>query len=265
MLWGDAMLRYSRAMKRFFPVHSKILILPLFMTGAAISSAASAQTEPAGSITVSASVDLVNDYRFRGLSRTGGDLAIQPSVHVSHESGVYVGAWGSNVDDMPSGGDIEVDIYAGYVTEIASGTDLDVGVTYYTFPDGKKANGPSDYFEVSSKLSHTLGPVEATGRIAYSWDQAALSGDNLYLSVDLAAGLPNTPVTIQAGAGYTDGSLAYYAPSGHYWDWNVGASGVFGRVTAGVKYVDTNISRVGIKAVDKFYKPRVVFSLGYFF
>lgn len=80
-----------------------------------------------GPIAVSGSVDLVSDYRFRGLSESGGDVAIQPSVTISHDSGFYIGAWGSNIEDTPTYGEIEANIYGGYATEIASGTEVDVG------------------------------------------------------------------------------------------------------------------------------------------
>lgn len=225
-----------------------------------------AQTEPVGDFIVTGGAELVSDYRFRGLSLSGGDVAFQPTIHIEHSSGLYAGVWGSNIEDSATYGEIELDLYGGYSTEIASGTVLDVGMTYYYYPDGEKSAGPSDYFEMVGKLSHTLGPVEATGTVGYSWDQAALGGDdNLYLGLGLAAGVPNTPVTLNASVGHSDGALASYAANGQYWDWSVGASAVFGPVTAGVKYVDTNIPTIGVKSLDKYYNARVVFSLGLFF
>lgn len=216
-----------------------------------------------GPIAVSGSVDLVSDYRFRGLSESGGDVAIQPSVTISHDSGLYIGVWGSNIEDTPTYGEIEANIYGGYATEIASGTEVDVGLTYYWYPDGRKAAGPSDYVEAIGRLSHTLGPVEATGTLGYAWSQAALGNDdNLYLRFDLAAGIPTTPVTLSGSVGYTDGALGAFAPGGHYWDWSIGASASFGPITAGIKYVDTDIPRTGVKAIDKYYDAGVVLSLG---
>lgn len=238
----------------------------MLLAASAMSTPAVAQDEEAaasGPITISGGAELVSDYRFRGVSLSGGDFALQPTVTVSHESGFYVGAWGSNLEDTPAYGKTEIDLYGGYSTEIAPGTEIDVGLTYYWYPGGEKAAGPADYFEVIGKLSHTLGPVEATGTVGYSWDQAALgSDDNLYLGLGLAAGIPNTPVTLSAQAGYTDGALGALAPGGNYWDWSVGASASFGPITAGVKYVDTDIPTTGIKAVDKYFDSGVIFSLG---
>ena len=241
--------------------------LGMLLAASAMSAPAFAQEEgdgvSAGPITVSGGVELVSDYRFRGVSLSGGDVAVQPTITVSHDSGFYVGAWGSNLEDTPTYGKTELDLYGGYATEIASGTEIDVGLTYYLYPGGEKAAGPADYFEVIGKLSHTLGPVEATGTVGYYWDQASLGNDDsLYLGFGLSAGIPTTPVTISAQAGYTDGALGALAPGGHYWDWSIGASASFGPITAGVKYVDTDIPTTGVKAIDKYYDSGVIFSLG---
>jgi len=242
--------------------------LGTLLAASAMSTPAFAQDDgvTAGPITVSGGVEIVSDYRFRGVSLTGGDVAVQPTITVSHDSGLYVGAWGSNLEDTPTYGKTEIDLYGGYATEIAPGTEIDVGLTYYAYPGGDKAAGPADYFEVIGKLSHTLGPVEATGTVGYSWDQASLgSDDNLYLAVGLSAGIPTTPVTLSAQAGYTDGALGALAPGGSYWDWSIGASASFGPITAGVKYVDTDIPTTGVKAVDKYFDSGVIFSLGFSF
>src|SRR5436309_8446048 len=42
-------------------------------------------------------VALVGDYRFRGLSQTYTQPAVQGGVDFTHVSGAYLGTWGSNV------------------------------------------------------------------------------------------------------------------------------------------------------------------------
>lgn len=226
---------------------------------------AAAQAEPAGPITVSGGVNVVSDYRPRGISLSGGKVALQPSLTIEHESGLYAGGWASNTEDSDIYGRVEVDLYAGYAKEIASGTVLDVGLIYYWFPDGDSRIGPSDFAEVMGKVSHTIGPIEANGFIGYAWDQASLGNDNWYMGAGLAAGIPDTPITVKAGVSHTHGALAGLAPSGHYWEYSVGASAVIGPVIAGVRYVDTSIPNVGVKALDKYYNSGVIFSLGLFF
>ena len=80
------------------------------MSVMAISAPAFAQDEAAeeaeGPITISGSITGVSDYRFRGVSLSDKDFAIQPTITVSHESGFYVGAWASNIAEN-SGDDVE--------------------------------------------------------------------------------------------------------------------------------------------------------------
>ncbi|KQZ64635.1 hypothetical protein ASD67_09285 [Sphingopyxis sp. Root1497] len=218
---------------------------------------------PSSALSVSGGVDLVSDYRFRGLSLSDKDVAVQPTITVTHDSGFYLGAWGSNIDAGPARGDVEAQLYGGYETQIASGTRLDLGATYYWHPDRDKAFGPSDFGEASARLSYMLGPVEATGTVAYAWDQAALGdADNLYLRLGLSSGIPNTPVTLKASVGHSDGALA---PGGDYRDWSLGASATFDRFTLGLKYVDTDVRKTGVKAIDRRYDATVVASLGFSF
>ena len=56
-------------------------------------------------IEVSGNVALVSDYRFRGISQTGEDAAIQGGFDASFDTGLYIGTWASSVDfgDLPPG------------------------------------------------------------------------------------------------------------------------------------------------------------------
>lgn len=234
---------------------------------AATATPAFAQEEEAeGPITISGGVTLISDYRFRGVSLSGEDFAVQPTITVSHESGFYAGLWGSNLDDTAIYGEVEVDAYIGYNTEIAEGTTLDASLIYYWYPDGTNAAGPSDYFETILKLSHDIGPVTASGTVGYSWDQASLgSDDNLYLGLGLSAAIPDTPVTLVGTVGYTDGALGALAPGGNYLDWSLGADVAVGPATLGVRYVDTDIAKTGIKAADTLFDATLLFSVGFSF
>ena len=93
--------------------------------------------EADGPITISGGIALVSDYRFRGVSLSDKDFAIQPTITISHESGLYVGAWASNIANNP-GDDIELDIYAGF----AGGETVtyDIGATYYVYPGASALN-----------------------------------------------------------------------------------------------------------------------------
>lgn len=218
-------------------------------------------------ITVTGSVGLVTDYRFRGVSLSGGDPAIQGGATLTHESGFYVGTWGSSIDDGGSGfyGDVEVDLFAGWSGSLTEGVGLDVGVLYYGYP----SNAPgikAEVIEPYATLSGTVGPVQAKLGVTYAPDQDSLGGnDNLYLFTKLSAGIPNTPITLNAGLGYTDGALAPPLlagdPDDTGFDWTVGASiTVLGNVSLGVAYTGVEGT-----SIDSFTDDAVVGSITFSF
>ena len=236
----------------------------MLLAASTLSTPAFAQEEEAsGPVSLSGGVSVVSDYRFRGISLSNEKVALQSTLTVNHESGLYAGVWGSTLPDSPLYGKYELDLYAGFATEIAPGTSVDIGATYYVYPGNQDFAGPSDYVEIIGKLSHDIGPVSVTGMVAYAPDQKSLgSDDNIYLNLGLGYGIPDTPVTLTAGLGYTDGSLGAASADGNYLDWSVGASFAAGPATLSVQYIDTDIKKTGIGAVDTLYDPTVVFTLG---
>ena len=109
-----------------------------------------------------------------------------------------------------------------------------------------------------------LGPAEATLGVAYAPKQESLGDeDNLYVSLDLGAGIPNTPISINGHVGYTDGVLAPDLLAGGLddtgFDYSIGASAAlpYG-FEVGVAYVATD----GLD-VDDLTDDTVVGSLGW--
>ena len=92
------------------------------------SAPAFAQEEAEGPVTVSGSVALVSDYRFRGVSQSDKGMAIQGGITATHESGAYVGTWASNLAGWGQfgGANMELDLFAGYAIPLGGAT-LDVG------------------------------------------------------------------------------------------------------------------------------------------
>lgn len=218
-----------------------------------------AQDEAAAPITVSGSVALVSDYMFRGVSQTDEGMAIQGGLTVSHESGLYAGTWGSNLAGWGTfgGSSMELDLFAGYAVDLG-GAKVDVGLTWYMYPNGADI---TDFAEGYVKVSGDLGPATALVGVAYAPSQEALGNwsntpqslagdkeDNFYIWGDLAAGIPNTPLTLKGHLGYSDGNPGLgpngtsIAPTGSYFDWMLGADLALGPVTLGVAYVDTSIT-----------------------
>jgi uncharacterized protein (TIGR02001 family) len=204
-------------------------------------------TDPPSDFSLSGSVTAVTDYRFRGLTQTDETAAAQATVNLNHSSGFYAGVFASNIDDdvsLPGYGDVEVDFYAGYAREIASGLTADVGLLYYFYADG---TGDTDFFEPYAALSYAIGPVSTKVGVAYAFKgQNGLGGDdNIYVYSDVGVGIPGTPFTLKGHLGYSDGALGGFnldPLDESYMDWSVGISGTSGPFTLGVSYIDTDIS-----------------------
>ena len=217
-------------------------LFTLLVTAAAAFGAASpahAQIGIGGGFTITGRGTATTDFRHRGISRSDGDPALQATGTISHDSGVYAGLWGSSLTEASFTGELQVEYYAGYAREIASGTDIDVGLVYTSFPDASAFTDP-DYVEAYASLSHTLGPVTAEAGAFYAPELDAFGGgDNLYLYGDLTAGIPFTPVTVLGRLGYTSGGLA--PGGGDYLDWRLGVEIDRGRFRFGMSYVDTDL------------------------
>ena len=267
--------------------------LALLASVSAFTHPAFAQEEPSGPVTVSGSVALVSDYRFRGVSQSDRGMAIQGGVTATHESGAYVGTWASNLSGWGTfgGANMELDLYAGYAVPLGNAT-LDVGLTWYMYPSGADT---TDFAEPYVKLSSQLGPVKGLVGVAYAPKQEALGNwsntpgsrigdkeDNFYVWSDISGSVPNTPVSLKAHLGWSNGNPGLgpngtsIAPTGKYLDWLVGADlAIPGTpLTLGVAYVDTDIARIeenyirpnfsvadGDNAGKSIARSQVVFSL----
>ena len=227
---------------------------------AAAPALAQEETAPPSDLTISGNVQLVTDYRFRGLSLSGGDLAVQGAINVNHASGFYVGAWASSLEDSPVYGNMELDVYAGWTGAVASGLTADVGLLYYVYPNGSV--GDANVFEPYASLTAAFGPATAKFGVAYAWKQDSLGGDdNLYLYTDLGVGIPDTPLSLSAHLGYTDGALSPklltgVSTSGGL-DYSVGATyNITPKLSLGVSYVGVEGA-----SIDSFSNDAVVATL----
>ena len=216
--------------------------LALFTTTAFTAAPAFAE-DLGGGFSINGGATVVSDYRFRGVSQTDEDFAIQGTMSVSHESGFYVTVWGSSIDDyIAAGADAELDLIAGW-RRTYGGTTVDVGVLYYYYPGGC-CDINTDFVEPYASVSHVIGPVTAKALVAYAPSQSALTigggdEDNLYLAGDLTATIPDTPVGLSAHLGHSFGP-SYLTIGDGYTDWSLGATFTWRNFVLGVSYVDTD-------------------------
>lgn len=213
-------------------------------------------------VTLTAALTGITDYRFRGLTQTDENPALQATVNLNTKYGFYVGTWASTIDGdgstplLAGYGDAEVDLYAGY-TKTFDGVTVDGGVLYYYYPSAVKSLN-TDFFEPYASASYTYGPVTGKVGAAYAWggqkglDFTNTSDDNIYVYGELSAGIPRLPVTLKGHVGYTDGSLGLanlVSGNKHYFDWSLTAEAVRGPFKVGISYVDTDITNRNVAVV----------------
>jgi len=110
---------------------------------------------------LSFNVGVVSEYRYRGISQSRLKPALQGGIDYADPSGFYVGTWASTIKwikDAGGDGQVEIDLYGGYKTEVAKGLTLDVGVLQYAYPSNK-LHPSANTFELYGALS--FGPVTA--------------------------------------------------------------------------------------------------------
>ena len=125
----------------------------------------------------SGSVAVTSDYKFRGISQTKTNAALQGSLTLSHDRCVYFTAWGSSVDLDLVGGS-EVDTLLGYAGT-AGDVSYDVGVMRYNYPGANDSNAAAtpDFNEVYASVAYKGAKLG----VAYSDDYYLESGKFSYI------------------------------------------------------------------------------------
>ncbi len=207
----------------------------------------SATTAQAGDI--SANVALTSDYRFRGISQSNEDIAIQGGFDYAFDNGIYVGTWGSSVDfdnNEDFDGSLELDYYIGWSMDVGAESAIDVGYMYYDYPGDEGAEG--DYQELYGSFSWkdlTLG-------INYSDDYYGETDTFFYYYADYSYGIADD-LSLDLHVGYNDlekdgGFLATDEDS--YTDYSVGLTWTVATVDLSVAYVGTTLDEEDVFDTD---------------
>ncbi|RJG13599.1 hypothetical protein D3879_10300 [Pseudomonas cavernicola] len=182
---------------------------------------------------------LLSDYRSRGISQTQGDPAVQGSATLLHSSGLYAGAWSSNVDfGFDSKTRQELDYYAGYYWQATDDIALDVAYYKYTYPKQSDLNY-SEYFAELNLYGARLG--------GYYSDDIAGDQSMLYSYVGYGTVLPYAVgLDLRYGlADYKD--PVWISSSGSsrdsYHEWEVKLSKEVFALNWSLSYIDTDLSQ----------------------
>ena len=199
---------------------------------------------------ISANVALVSDYRFRGISQSNEDPALQGGFDYAFDNGIYLGTWGSTVDFDSDGddfnGSLELDYYAGWAMDIGENSAIDVGYMYYDYPGDEGKEG--DYQELYGSFSWhglTLG-------LHYSDDYYGESDTFFYYYADYSFGFGDA-FSLDLHVGYNDleedgGFLS--SDEDAYTDYSVGLTWSVVGVDLGAAYVGTTLDEEDVGGTD---------------
>ncbi len=189
-------------------------------------------------------IELLSDYRYRGVSRSDEDPAARGALTLYHANGLYAGARATTLRGIDSYrnrdlGDLQTDLYAGWRGQIGGGFELEAGGNYSLFAGGQ---GGSDYGELVAALSYQLGPANLGGGLRYAPSQSGTGGrDMAYIYSRAEVAIPFRPWSFSAELGRQE-SAAF----GDYWAWSLGARHQL-RIEGlpdtevGLDYVDTDL------------------------
>ncbi len=140
----------------------KKLLVPSLLALSLLAVSGAAQAQAAES-SLSFNVGATTDYRYRGISQSRLQPAVQGGIDYADKSGFYVGAWGSSIKWVKdAGGDtnVELDLYAGYKGAVGD-VAYDVGFLRYQYSGNKLAQVP-EYANANTNeiyAAGTVGPV----------------------------------------------------------------------------------------------------------
>jgi uncharacterized protein (TIGR02001 family) len=114
--------------KSALAVSTATLLSGLALTQLAMAEETSA-TPAADPSPITANVTVVNDYRYRGISQSNFQPAIQGGFDYAHSSGFYIGNWNSSISwisdaNKGTSAPVEMDFYAGFKHDWSTGLSL---------------------------------------------------------------------------------------------------------------------------------------------
>lgn len=197
---------------------------------------------------ISANAALVSDYRFRGISQSDEDAAIQAGFDYAFDNGFYLGTWGSSVDfdsNIDFDGSLELDVYGGWGTDIGEDSSIDLGYIYYAYPGDDGAEGDYQEFYLN------YGWKDLSLGVAYSDDYYGDSGSFWYLQANYDWSFAeNWVLSLHAGYNDFDDDIFLSSDKGNYVDYSVGVTWSVEGVDLGLTWVGTDLDEEDVFGTD---------------
>ncbi len=195
------------------------------------------QAAEAAAYTATSNINLVSQYRFRGIDQTWGKPAVQGGADISMSNGFYVGGWASNVSgNSYPGGSIELDYYGGYNGKINDDVSFTVGGYGYLYPGAnyKNAACPSAAFSTPcNQPAQNFNTFEVNAGVSWKWLSYKLSvstGD--YFGANQSTGYEKGT----AGSMYHDVTVTYALSD------DISLTGHLGHTNVKARYAGSNAS-----------------------
>ncbi|MGZ3237239.1 MAG: TorF family putative porin [Burkholderiaceae bacterium] len=225
-------------------------------------------------------IGIASDYRYRGISQTRFQPALQGGVdYTNNPTGLYAGTWlstinwikdyvNSNSTTVSGKGPVEWDLYGGKRGDIGAGFNYDVGGLYYFYPsnnyDAIAPNKNANTFELYGQVGY--GP----GYLKYSHSLTTLFGtadstNSGYLDLGVNPDLGNG-FTLNLHAGHQKVAGTTPAVGGNpainnsfysYTDWKIGVTKAFDPIGLSV-----SLAAIGTNAKDLAYASAGKTNLG---
>ena len=238
-----------------------------------IAAASAATAEEGGNLLpgeFSGNVAFYSDYSFRGVSQTSENMALQGGIDWSHDTGIYLGLWASNVDF--SDADIEQDVYggsSGSIDEVSS----EIGAVFLYYPQEEELN----YWEFPLNLGYDFDMFSVSAGVLFSPEYFGILDEGVVVSggveVPLPLDLAGLELALDAGLGYShaeagtvSGEKVYLAggTDEDYVDWQVGLTiGFPSGIGIDLRGVGTDAG--GDNELGDIADPRFVAGLSYSF
>ena len=165
-----------------------------------------------GALELAGILRVATNYDYRGNTRSDNDPTVQLSLDISHDSGLFLGAWLSSVNLGTA--DIETNPYLGAAFSLSPDWQLGASVAGY-FYDGRLMREDIDYGEGSLQL-HYRELASFTFNVAPDYYGSGHS----VLDYEAELRYPMTDVVeVSAGLGYQAGRKVFNYDSLY---WNVG-------------------------------------------
>jgi uncharacterized protein (TIGR02001 family) len=237
----------------------KSSILPAMLAAAYITMPAAhateaSATEAASPHTLTSNIGFFTDYTYRGISLARERGAVQGGIDYSHSSGFFLGAWATNVEKNAFyENTVELDIYGGYVHQLADDLSMNVGFLSYYYPDGNRPGAGTgsvgatpNTTELNAAMTYKYFTLKHSASVTdYFGNDFAGSGSSRgsgYTEFNVNYKLPVADLNLVAHVGRL--SVRNYSEL-NYTDWLVGVNKDFSIAgskgwNAGVNYTTTN-------------------------